>query len=283
MRLRFQNELVLIDVLSILLVIIISFTDFSVLRIILGLPFVLFFPGYVLIAVLFPRATNIGGFERVALSFGFSVAVAGLVGLVLNYTPWGVSLYPVLLSLTVFIVAMSVIAWFRRRGLPQSERYAVNFIFDLSSWKTQTFANRVLSIVLVAVIAGAVGTLGYAIASPKIGERYTEFYILGLEGKAVDYPRMLEVGQQGIVVAGIINREHEVARYRLEVRIGEAVNNVLQQVVLEHDEKWEDTIVFIPEKAGNSQKVEFLLYNLNNSDSEVYRQLHFWVDVADRR
>jgi uncharacterized membrane protein len=283
MRLKFQSELVLIDILAVLLIIIIAFIPIAALRIILGLPFLLFFPGYVLIAALFPKATSIGGFERVALSFGFSIAVTGLVGLALNYTPWGINLYPVVISLTVFIIAMSVIAWSRRRRLPQEERYTVDFVYDLSSWKSQTLVNRVISVALIAVIIGAVGILGYAMASPQIGERYTEFYILGMEGKSADYPLELEVGQEGTVVAGIINREHEVTQYRLEVRIGEAVNNVLQQLVLEHDEKWEDVVVFIPQKAGNSQKVEFLLYNLNNSDSEVYRQLHFWVDVADRR
>jgi len=38
-----------------------------------------------------PRHTveGIDGIERVALSFGLSIAIVPLIGLVLNFTPWG--------------------------------------------------------------------------------------------------------------------------------------------------------------------------------------------------
>ncbi len=45
------------------------------LRVIFGLPFVLFLPGYALIAALFPGKGDLDGIERVALSFGLSIAV----------------------------------------------------------------------------------------------------------------------------------------------------------------------------------------------------------------
>ncbi len=48
--------------------------------------------------------------------------------------------------------------------------------------------DKALSVILALTILGAIGTLGYAIASPKVGEKFTEFYIEGLEGKAADYP-----------------------------------------------------------------------------------------------
>ncbi len=41
------------------------------------------------------------------------------------------------------------------------------------------------------------------------GERFTEFYILGLEGKADNYPDELTVGEEGRVILGIVNHEHE--------------------------------------------------------------------------
>src|SRR3972149_42796 len=68
-------------------------------RIILGLPFVLFFPGYALMAALFPRKDDIDPIERVALSLGLSIAVVPLIGLALNYSPWGIRLDPILASL----------------------------------------------------------------------------------------------------------------------------------------------------------------------------------------
>lgn len=70
----------------------------SVLRNILVLPLVLFLPGYALIAALFPAKSNLDGIERTALSFGLSIAIVPLMGLGLNYTPWGIRLLPILIS-----------------------------------------------------------------------------------------------------------------------------------------------------------------------------------------
>ena len=58
-------------------------------RIIPGLLLVLFLPGYSLIAALFPGRGDPDGIERIALSFGVSIAVVPLIGLALNYTPFG--------------------------------------------------------------------------------------------------------------------------------------------------------------------------------------------------
>jgi uncharacterized membrane protein len=59
-------------------------------RIPLGLAMVLFLPGYTLIAALFPEKEDLDGIERVALSFGLSIAVVPLMGLGLT-TPLGAS------------------------------------------------------------------------------------------------------------------------------------------------------------------------------------------------
>ena len=48
----------------------------------------LFLPGYALIATLFPRKDDLDGIERIALSFGLSIAITPLLGLALNYTPF---------------------------------------------------------------------------------------------------------------------------------------------------------------------------------------------------
>ncbi|MCD6456429.1 MAG: DUF1616 domain-containing protein [Methanophagales archaeon] len=64
------------------------------IRIILGLPLVLFLPGYSLIAALFPRKDDLDAIEQIALSFGLSIAITPLLGLALNYTPFGIRLTP---------------------------------------------------------------------------------------------------------------------------------------------------------------------------------------------
>ena len=87
------------------------------MRIILGLLLVLFLLGYSLIAAIFPRKDDPDGIERIALSFGLSIAVVPLIGLALNYTPFGIRLVPILVVLSVFTVSLAVIAGVRRLGL----------------------------------------------------------------------------------------------------------------------------------------------------------------------
>ena len=135
---------------------------------------------------------------------------------------------------------------------------------------------RVLSIILALAILGALGTLGYIIVNPE-KESFTEFYILGLRGKATDYPKELAVGEGGKVIVGIINREHEPVTYRVEVVINGVKNNQVGPMMLEPDGEWEQIVGFTPDRAGDKQKVEFLLYR--QGQSEVYQRLHLWVDV----
>jgi uncharacterized membrane protein len=96
------------------LTIYVPYLNESPLRIIFALPVVLFIPGYALIAALFPGKEEIDTLERVALSFGLSIAVVPLIGLALNYTPWGIRLDPIVLSLSIFTVMMVLVAHYRR-------------------------------------------------------------------------------------------------------------------------------------------------------------------------
>ena len=290
MKTRWCDDLWLIDILTILLILIITFSPSTiVLRVILGLSLLLFFPGYDLMAALFPRRGSLGGVERVALSFGLSIAVVPLIGLILNYTPWGIRLYPILISLTVFILAMSGVAWRRRRRLAPDERFVVSVNIRLPLWRGQSTVDKALSIVLILAIIGAIGTLAYVIATPKVGERFTEFYILGPEGKAEHYPEVLKIGEEGKVILGIVNHEHERTSYQVEVRIdGEKAKLRIEgedrdevKVELEHEEKWEREVGFAPQKVSKKQKVEFILYK----EGKPYFKdpPHLYIDVVERR
>ena len=134
MRIKLGSGLIPQNLLVILLIIIVVLAPSIVVRIIFGLPFVLFFPGYSLILALFPKKDRIGNIERVALSFGLSIAVVPLIGLILNYTPWGITLYSTLYSVAGFIFAMSLVAWLRLRGLYDSERFSIEFQINRPTW-----------------------------------------------------------------------------------------------------------------------------------------------------
>ena len=167
------------------------------LRVLFGLPLILFVPGYVLIAALFPRNDDLDWLERVALSFGLSIAVVPLIGLVLNYTPWGIRLDPVLAALSLFVIAMAAAAAVRRLALPVGDRLTVPAGAVLASARSELFApgqsrlDRNLSILLLVSIVAAIGTTAFVIAVPKEGEHFSEFYVLGANGKAADYPTVV--------------------------------------------------------------------------------------------
>ncbi len=84
------------------------------LRYVLGSVFVLFLPGMSLIEALYPVESELSPLERVALSIGLSLALVPLVGLVLNYTPWGIRLTPILVSLTILTVGLLAVASYRK-------------------------------------------------------------------------------------------------------------------------------------------------------------------------
>jgi len=277
MKIRVRDELLLLNIVTVLLIIVITLFPFNVLRMVLGLPFVLFFPGYTLLVALFPRKNQLDSIERVALSFGLSIAVVSLSGLILNFTPWGIRLYPILISIAVFILATSLIAWYQRHRLAEVERFTVSLNLSLAPWRGQGFVDKSLSVILIVAILGTIGTLGYVMAVPKVGEKFTEFYIIGPEGEAEGYPEELVVGEEAEVIVGIANQEHETVSYRVEVTIDGARHNEVGPIVLHHEDRWEREVGFKLTRLGDNQKVKFLLYK--QGQSEVYQSLHLWVNV----
>jgi len=102
-------------------------TAFSsgVLRIALGFLCLLFFPGYALISALFPKRDTLSLIERVALSFAMSIAVVPLIGIALGYTPWGITLNPILIAVASFIFLASIVGIIRQQLLPDDLRFSI--------------------------------------------------------------------------------------------------------------------------------------------------------------
>lgn len=86
-------------------------------RYVFGAIFVLWLPGYTFIKALFPQSRlgkrDLDPIERIALSVGMSLALVPITGLLLNYTPWGIRLTPITLSLLVLTMAFATTALMR--------------------------------------------------------------------------------------------------------------------------------------------------------------------------
>jgi uncharacterized membrane protein len=277
-KLRGAYDLLAIAALTALLTICIVFIPSDIPCILIGLPFVLFFPGYTLIAALFPRKESLIGIERVALSFGLSLAVVPLIGLFLNYA-WEISLYPMLISIAGFVVAMCVLAYFRRRQLSPEQRFQPHITVRLRGPDEQSKLDHALTAVLVVAVVAAIAAVVYAGVSPKPGEKFTEFYLLGSSGTAGDNPSDMTLGADAEVIVGIVNHEGQDVTYRVRIGLDGAESEVIEGIALHHAEKRENNVVLAPTRAGNSQKVEFLLYR--DGESEPYQELYLWINVID--
>jgi uncharacterized membrane protein len=53
---------------------------------------------------------NPDNIERIALSLGMSIALVPIIGLLLNYTPWGIRLTPIVLSLLALTLIFATTA-----------------------------------------------------------------------------------------------------------------------------------------------------------------------------
>ena len=269
-------------ILSIVLVLIILFYPDNISRLILGIPFVLLFPGYVLISVLFPGKERFYGSEKLFLSFGLSLAVVPLVCLILNFT-LGLTLNFVLYSLAGFIVVFSIIALFRQLKLSDNDKYCITI--DFACLGRQNIAEKFLSFILVLVACGTIAVLVYVIAIPKTGNDYTEFYLLNSQGIADEYPADVQAGETEYVIPVVINHENRQVEYRIEIRTDNGSNGGMELVILDtidnfildNEEKYEIPVSFTPQSAGDGQKVYFILYK--DGKSEPYLELNLSINV----
>ncbi len=257
------------------------------LRVAFAIPFVIFIPGYSLVAALYPRKDSLDVIERLALSFGTSIAVVPLIGLILNYTPWGIRLTPILLSVTAFIVAACVTAWYRRGRLRPEERFTTRLWLPTVNWGGVERTDRLLTTVLIASIVFAIGTLIYVVAVPRVGEQFTEFYVLGTGGMAEDYPTSLHAGEEADLILGVVNHEGEPVEYTIQVRLDGDVNGatiecdpaVARQTApyaltlgpLANEEKWEQHVLVAALVAGEQRELEFLLFSPRPREGYVLR------------
>ena len=307
------------------------------LRVVVGLPFVLFVPGYAFVAALFPEAgsgpgngdvdqrddsdgdasdsdagvttptgdAGIDGIERVALSFGTSIAIVPLVGLVLNFTPWGIRLVPILVAVGGVTVVAAYVGARRRQALPPEDRFHVPYRRWLDGARAEllepdTRADLALNVLLVVSVLLAVGSVGYAVAVPKQGEAFTELYLLteNETGELVadGYPTDFVAGSPQSLVVGVGNHEHETVSYSVvveiqDVRVANNSTTVLDSTelrrfspTLDDNETWHRRHELAPEMTGERLRLTYLLYRGDPPDDPsidtAYREVHLWVNVT---
>jgi uncharacterized membrane protein len=123
----------------------------------------------------------------------------------------------------------------------------------------------------------------------SLQEPFTEFYILGPEGIADNYPTDYILGENGTVIVGIVNHEQKSVNYTMEVKLGNMSLPLLpdqEHISLEDNETWEKAVTITPPFEGTDMGLAFLLYNedkenmLGEDICLPYRDLCIWINVS---
>lgn len=286
MRIGMRNELFPLCVITVALPAAIGLVPSNGVAMGLSLPFLLFLPGYALLAALFPGRAEMSIARRMALSVGMSIAAVILVGIIINSVGWGITAGPVLYSVTSLVLSALTIAWVRRSKLPIEERPGVHLRLSLpfrvfrDSWRSMDVRNRVLSALLVVAVAGALTAVGYIVASPKAGDARTGFYLPGPSGQSVGYPREVSVGETVEVKVGINNHEQSSVEYRIETWIGGVLKGEVRSPRIANGEEWLGAVSFTPSVITEHTKVEFRLFRNGETDPWL-EPLFLWIAVTE--
>ena len=275
------------------------------LRYALPLPLLFFIPGYCIVAAVFPKEGDIDLLERVALSIGISLAVVILIGLTLNFTPWGIRLEPVVIFISLFTLIIILIAHYRRALSPAEKRLRIQVFPTVRSAREGIFPSgqkridHLLNIGLALVITIAIIITVFVILAPKEGERFSEFYVLSEKHTLSDYPQRIFPGTYYPLYIGIGNQEHRNVTYTIETWTLQTEFDPLTNtshilvmdrgeqmtVSLGHNETRLNLYNLMVRKSGYD-RVEFLLFNETVPGPEVtgsdrinasYHNLHFWI------
>lgn len=269
-------------ILAFLLVLfVLALPDGNILRVLFGLPFLLFLPGYSLVSVLWTRNSEMDTLERVALSLGLSIALVALVGLALNYTPMGITLNSMLFTLFGWILIFVGATRYRRSQLTEEERFKVNpyLIFDKIDLISQTDKLIAILVVVVIIIGGSL--LVYIAMNPP-REQFTELFILDENLKTDNYPTELIVNQSASIYIVAINHEQKTIDYNIVVWL--RPENRTDEITSEYDftlnngREWRQNFNFSINESGLYQ-LEIEIYK--GSGTTPYTTNHLWIDVTD--
>lgn len=140
--------------------------------------------------------------------------------------------------------------------------------------------DRALSIFLVVAIVATLGWIVYIASTPKKGEKFTQFYVVGTEGRAQDYPIQAFVGKPVNIVVGVFNHEYQPASYAVKITINGVESKNVNIGALAHGAKWQEKISFSPQVPGDKQLVYFYLYKDGGDRPYLKDPIRLYIDVT---
>ncbi|NLX09217.1 MAG: DUF1616 domain-containing protein [Chloroflexi bacterium] len=249
-------------------------TELDVLRALLALPVLLFIPGYAALAALYPRADSLGLPERALGSVATSTALVSLLGLGLNKTSLGidVQVYTIILLAACTVVLVIVCMLRFVFGYEPPLHPPAGF----SGWG-----------VLLLVGGGMLVIVIYSVAlfPPEQAQPFTtQFYLELADGSiaADQFSRLFDSSASAVTLTlGLTNLEEHSTRYTLTRVLDTRSDVLIDDLVLEVGQNWEQQIILSPEEIASTARIAFRVYK-EGSDTP-YRELYLWTDLMPGR
>jgi len=271
-----------------------------------ALPFLLFVPGYAVVASLFPTWNpeyenhRLIVTERILYSVAASICLAIIVGVNLEFTPWPIRPIPVLTTLAIITVVASGIAGYRRHrrtptGLGQASTPSETS--RAASRRSNGEGIQLGTIVVGVAILVAFASVTLVAAQPQRGEAYTEFGLL-TENETGDleasgYPEQIAMGESEQLYFTVINHEMETTEYVVVVQLARTAptGEVIERTRLDSydnrtaaGDRWLQRHTVTPVLEGERLRLTYLLYRGSLPEQptaeNAYRETHIWVDVT---
>ncbi len=185
----------------------------------LGLLFVVFVPGYLAMAAVLPRAGEADWIFRVAVAFGLGFALEAFLGLVLNFTPFGITFTSAVVTILAASLGLGIFAYIRRMSLSPDQRLELSLDIHVTPWGEYSLLERGLAIALVAILAITIPFLGMAFLQPQPKQSFTELYLLGPSGNFTGLPSQLNVSEPASVGIVVTNQEQTSVAYALRLNL----------------------------------------------------------------
>ena len=246
----------------------------------LGIILIILLPGYAITSAVFPIKKDMSWAERLGLSLMLSLLLTLFMALILNYRGSESNITPLFITMCMCTLAAAATASFVLLKTKKEERYNLEIAeywrqFKGSVWNGGNRKGK-LSVILIILLVVSVVTTIYLVANPNPGESFTEFYLLGPNGKATDYPTNITAGKNANVIIGMVNHEHEDTSYRMLIT-SNGTTMTEKNITLQENQKLEIPYNFSSSKTGKKE-IEFKLYKQPNNN-DVYLSLHLWVTV----
>jgi len=270
-------------------------------------------PGYVTLAVLFPRASvgddrtddrRFPRWIRGVLSIGVSLPIQVLLGLALGRvgalaTP-GFSTAAVLNATALYIVVVGAVAARRRLSAPEHERLSVPFDDWLEAVSAGSRTDRLLAVGLAVSVLLCAGAFAGAVGAGPPEQSYTDFHVLTSNENgtyvAGGYPDRLVEGQPATLAWEVRNEESTRTNYTVVVSLERVAQRDGEQRVIERVEQNRTSVTVDagesvirnhtvrPTLVGDNLRLRYYLYRGDAPEranaTTAYRHLQIPIAVA---